>query len=605
MKRFVLFLVLWVFIPVTASAWWNKDWGYKKKINLQTQALTQAGVSIPEDAYALIRLHTGNFSYFLDLAEHGQDLRVLSGDEKTPLKFFIDKLDAINEMALIWVKLPKDMASLPEPAIWLYFGNPNAKDAQDAPGSFDVTQILTYPFSKTGVKDMTANHLDPAEATVTVNEGGLIADAAVFNGSQALHVPASPSLQINPGQGWTFSAWLKADQTKTIDGVVFQVSKAKQNLTLSIQNQTPVVDVLNASNVRQSFSGNSSLAPENWHHLALVVTAGNLTLYIDGKPSGSLDTKLGDLTDDLTLGADAQGRRGYVGMMDHVVVHKTARDSNALNFDVLMQGANTQLLTYGNDASGDEEEGGESYVMATLNNVTIDGWVIIGILAVMFLISWLVMLVKAIVLSRTQRENKKFESAFSRLDTTEISNLDQMNEEELDAYDESPLLLSLVGNNTAFTGSSIYRIYHVGVQEMLKRLPKGVGTDAAAHILSSQSLNAVKASMDAVLVRELQKLNSQMVLLTIAISGGPFLGLLGTVVGVMITFAAIAVSGEVNVNAIAPGIAAALTATVAGLAVAIPALFGYNYLGSKIKVIAADMHVFVDEFVAKLAEQHS
>ena len=56
----------------------------------------------------------------------------------------------------------------------------------------------------------------------------------------------------------------------------------------------------------------------------------------------------------------------------------------------------------------------------------------------------------------------------------------------------------------------------------------------------------------------MQRLNRLMVVLTIAISGGPFLGLLGTVVGVMITFAAIAASGDVNVNAIAPGIAAAL-----------------------------------------------
>jgi biopolymer transport protein ExbB len=73
----------------------------------------------------------------------------------------------------------------------------------------------------------------------------------------------------------------------------------------------------------------------------------------------------------------------------------------------------------------------------------------------------------------------------------------------------------------------------------------------------------------------------------------------------MITFAAIAVSGEVNVNSIAPGIAAALTATVAGLMVAIPCLFGYNYLGGQIKSISADMHVFVDEFIAKLAEEHT
>ena len=95
-----------------------------------------------------------------------------------------------------------------------------------------------------------------------------------------------------------------------------------------------------------------------------------------------------------------------------------------------------------------------------------------------------------------------------------------------------------------------------------------------------------------------------MVLLTIAISGGPFLGLLGTVVGVMITFAAVAAAGDVNVNAIAPGIAAALVATVAGLAVAIPALFGYNYLLSRIKEQTAQMQLFVNELVARMAETH-
>jgi biopolymer transport protein ExbB len=96
-----------------------------------------------------------------------------------------------------------------------------------------------------------------------------------------------------------------------------------------------------------------------------------------------------------------------------------------------------------------------------------------------------------------------------------------------------------------------------------------------------------------------------MVLLTIAISGGPFLGLLGTVVGVMITFAAIAAVGDVNVNSIAPGIAAALVATVAGLGVAIPALFGYNYLASRVKNISADQQVFADELIAKIAESYS
>ena len=81
--------------------------------------------------------------------------------------------------------------------------------------------------------------------------------------------------------------------------------------------------------------------------------------------------------------------------------------------------------------------------------------------------------------------------------------------------------------------------------------------------------------------------------------------LMSRIVGVMITFAAIAAAGEVNVNSIAPGIAAALVATVAGLAVAIPALFGYNWLASQIKNISADSQVFVDEFITKAAELHA
>jgi biopolymer transport protein ExbB len=145
----------------------------------------------------------------------------------------------------------------------------------------------------------------------------------------------------------------------------------------------------------------------------------------------------------------------------------------------------------------------------------------------------------------------------------------------------------------------VYRIYHIGAEEIRHRFPGGAN---GAKVLSAQSIRAIRASLDAGMVKESHKLNNQMVLLTIAISGGPFLGLLGTVIGVMITFAAIAAAGDVNVNAIAPGIAAALLATVAGLTVAIPSLFGYNYLTIRIKNATSDMHVFIDEFVTKMAE---
>jgi biopolymer transport protein ExbB len=119
-----------------------------------------------------------------------------------------------------------------------------------------------------------------------------------------------------------------------------------------------------------------------------------------------------------------------------------------------------------------------------------------------------------------------------------------------------------------------------------------------------RSIQAIRASLDAGLVRERQRLNKGLVILTTSIAGGPYVGLLGTVVGVMITFAIIAKSGEVDVNSIAPGIASALLATTVGLFVAIPALFMYSVLSSRIKDVISSMQVFIDEFVTKMAEAY-
>jgi len=176
---------------------------------------------------------------------------------------------------------------------------------------------------------------------------------------------------------------------------------------------------------------------------------------------------------------------------------------------------------------------------------------------------------------------------------------DRDNRQFLGRFRQASTELLQLDQGAAHPHSSLYRLYVAGQRELKKRRCG----EAGAARLSGASLDAVKASVDADLVRESHKLNAHIVWLTIAISGGPFLGLLGTVVGVMITFAAIAAAGDVNVNAIAPGIAAALLATVAGLAVAIPALFGYNYLASRIKNLSADMQIFVDEFITRVAEE--
>jgi biopolymer transport protein ExbB len=202
--------------------------------------------------------------------------------------------------------------------------------------------------------------------------------------------------------------------------------------------------------------------------------------------------------------------------------------------------------------------------------------VVIIILGIMFVISVWVMYDKALLVGRADKDNTKFLNGFRG--------------------GKDVLAVPTQG----MKHSQLAHLYEAGLRELKKR---NVGEPGSAP-LSGASIDAVKAAIDADLIRESHNLNSKIVLLTIAISGGPFLGLLGTVVGVMITFAAIAAAGDVNVNAIAPGIAAALLATVAGLAVAIPALFGYNYLASRIKNISSDMGIFVDEFVTRVAETY-
>jgi len=123
--------------------------------------------------------------------------------------------------------------------------------------------------------------------------------------------------------------------------------------------------------------------------------------------------------------------------------------------------------------------------------------------------------------------------------------------------------------------------------------------------LSSQAIDSMRAVATEVVVHENHKLDAWMVILTIAISGGPFIGLLGTVMGVMNTFGGVAMAGDVNVNAIAPGIAAALLATISGLFCAIPSLFGYNYLNSKVIPLASDMGVFIDQLLTRIAEMQA
>jgi biopolymer transport protein ExbB len=556
-----------------AHATWNADWKQRVKITLNTSAEglpIAAGVaSVP----VLVRLHTGNFQ-FVEAKADGTDLRFIAADDKTPLKHHIEKFDGLNELAFVWVQVPNVAPGAKDAFVWLYYGNQAAAAGDDAKGTYDATQGLVYHFNeKDGLpQDTTANANHAVRSTAKASGAGLIGGGLSFDGTTELALPGTPSLK--PGaNGMTLSFWVKP--TDAADAPLYTQTDGAAALKVSLKGGKLV-----AQSGALTATSAAAVTAGAWQHVTVVVKDG-LAVYVNGAESARAPGAVGDLNGAAIVG------KGFKGDIDELQVSTTARSADWIKLAAMSQGQDQKLVGYGPaEGEGAEAETGPSYIKILLDAVTIDGWIVIAILGVMFVLSLWVMISKISFVNRVARENKKFMAQFDRL----VNSIDPNDR--------------MIDSASRFPQSQLYQLYVAGVTELQARF-ESYRAAGRPMSLTPQSLSAIRATVEARLLREIQRCNSQMVVLTISIAGGPFLGLLGTVVGVMITFAAIAAAGDVNVNAIAPGIAAALVATVAGLAVAIPALFGYNYLTGRIQSLVSDMQVFVDELSTRFAENHS
>lgn len=581
-----------------ARAWWNNDWAFRKEITFD---LSPAGADISAgvaDVPILIRLSLANFQYFADAKADGSDFVFIGADDKTPLKHHIERFDSQSQIAFVWVRMPHLTGAANSDKIFLYYGNKKATSGADAAGTYDTNQALVYHFGNPAgaPQDSTGYKTEPAKFTAEVNPASLIGGGVKFAGSQLISIPATGALHLAAGKGFTASVWARFDGPQS-DAVVAQLFDQGKELTLGIAGMQAYARLAGAGAAPVSVQQTTQLTPGEWHHLAIRIGGGNLTLIVDGAEAGHAAANAPDIGGVLTLGAANAGGHFYSGDLDEFEVSNVARSTEWVKAAARSQGMVAPLIVYGGDAQ--KEGGGESYFATTLRNVTLDGWVIISILAVMFFAATVIMAVKAVYLTRVASGNRKFLSEFAKMSQDPAALEGRLGRNEPDSAGGE------ASESETFGMSTLWPLYHHGMRETLKRLEGQAAGADRVKTLSAQSIEAIRASLDASVTRLTQRLNSQMVWLTIAISGGPFLGLLGTVVGVMITFAAIAASGDVNINAIAPGTAAALVATVCGLGVAIPCLFGYNYLNTRVKEISADMHVFADEFVARIAETYS
>jgi biopolymer transport protein ExbB/TolQ len=231
-----------------------------------------------------------------------------------------------------------------------------------------------------------------------------------------------------------------------------------------------------------------------------------------------------------------------------------------------------------------------------IKNATTEGKITCLVLLLLSLFSWTILITKLRQLLIARAATKKFLAAY--------------------ASTRDPLDIKKRGEE--FDGAPAYALYERGADEVLYHLknnPVEVKGNSAVQStgdgntdllalgkttkISSASYEAVKVVLEEAASAQAMSLEKGMIVLSTAVAGGPFIGLLGTVWGVMSTFASIAENNSASLTTMAPGVAAALVATVTGLLVAIPAMFGYNFMVTTVRHITQEL----DGFATRYANQ--
>jgi biopolymer transport protein ExbB len=597
--RFLIIVVsILCYLPLSAFAWWNEEWSNRVAVNLSIpQHTTTEATKIP----VLVKLHAGNFPDFFLLNENLSDLRFIDADDKTPLNFHVDSFDLINQQLLIWVDVVSVTAGGSK-KIWMYYGNEKAVAGSNAAATFDakLSSVIHFAKDPDSWADATAYNSSTSLNGGEVIKASLIGSGLKLGGSEYLIIQNSPGNRFDSNTGFGFSFWIKPTGLSANSTLFRRVDDAGNSLTINLDTNGINIVLINAGTTT-NIQTEAIILSNQWSHLAFDVKQNAVSIYVNGVSVKTQTISPVILTGILHIGGSTTGE-GFNGEMDEVRFYQESMGELIPLIEAKNQGLVDEVVSAGTPEQPGAETANEEAGLfeVTVHSMDEAGWIVTIILLIMSFITWLVMIGKFIYLSQVDKDNKRFNKAFAKSIQEDPASLDrEESDEDEKELDASPITQALFGKHDHYQSSPIYRLYHRGISEIRARSKIIQETG-----LTSRSNAAVRAALDAQTVREAQRLQSQMIFLTIGISGGPFVGLFGTVMGVMMTFAGIAATGDVNISAIAPGVSAALLTTLAGLFVAIPALFGFNYLTSRIKSNIADMRVFSDEFATRLAEYY-
>ena len=216
------------------------------------------------------------------------------------------------------------------------------------------------------------------------------------------------------------------------------------------------------------------------------------------------------------------------------------------------------------------------------------GKVLVVLLFIGSILAWSILVTKLLEYSRALRESRRF----------------------LSLYQKEPTPLSLYLKRVPFSGCPLFEMYKAGCNALSRiiELRRSETPDLFAGApgkalpkLQPADLKAVGNVLNQQMDEAVMQLERHVVILATAVTAAPFIGLLGTVWGVMDAFGGLAnQGGSATLSAVAPGVSGSLIATLVGLIVALPSLVGYNVLSSRIRILNAMMEHFTDAFVSDI-----
>lgn len=569
----VTILILNLMNSIHASNWWNHDWDFRKEFIINTSSDGLILNSPQEDVAVLVKLHVGNFPYFTDIDVNAEDVRFVS-EHNQLLAHHTEYFDVEQQVGLFWVKIPKiDIDS--HQKFYMYYGAGDIEGKSISTATYSEKDILVYHFNEE-LEDSTSHANKPNNESISYIQRAAIGAGARFQGDEYISISPTPVINISSPEDTTISLWSKIDVAQE-DAVIINLSDENNHqLTLKIHEQQLSVDHTNPqAQTSQLLQLDNQLELNSWYHLVMSVNAEEISVYVNSELYAVKNSTSMGIVDELSIGANRDGSNAFIGQLDELHIQEQEAVQDWVSLAYVNQGPNDVLISAGVDGQNPSYTTGHNPLMFSISKLSLEGKITTTVLAFMLMLGLNVMLVKSLYVRRVKKANALFSESFP-----------------------AQMFKPIQADNSSISDSSLNNIHREAIKELSRRIEQGGS-------ISTNAIVTIRSCMNTAMLRETQKLNKQMVLLTIAIAGGPFIGLLGTVMGVMITFADVALAGTVDVNAIAPGISAALVATVAGLLVAIPCLFGYNYLSAQIKEIVGDMRVFVDQFQASIAEHYS